>query len=384
MSVLHRNRLLVAVHCMVPLLGCAAFAQSQIYWGDVHMHTTLSDGKGDIDEVLTYARDVARLDFAIVTDHDFGSGAPWRMSKETWDYIQEKVDAYTVPGKFVAIAGYEWTSQAKYWTEVGENVVSERLFPGRPKFYNHKNVYFPSRVDLIFSAKDVAYESPDLLAEAVQKAGGLIQNNHPGVGPEERDQWGYSPSFYPVIANTEMGADTTYYNGKSYESGTEKSVRDFLNTGGRTGFVKGTDTHGGKPAARTAVFAKELTRDAIFEALRNRRNYAVFNARIGVDFRINGHGMGEAIDIEGKPQLTVGVRGTAKLREVAIIRDGAVLRCVEPEETLATFAGADDSFGGSSYYYLRVTQADADEHGNLSQAWTSPIWVKNAASERTR
>ncbi len=37
----------------------------------------------------------------------------------------------------------------------------------------------------------------------------------------------------------------------------------------------------------------------------------------------------------------------------------------------------DNGFLGSSYYYLRVTQADKDEHGNRSQAWSSPIWVKN-------
>jgi hypothetical protein len=35
----------------------------------------------------------------------------------------------------VAIAGYEWTSQAKYWTP------AEPLFKGPVKYYNHKNVY---------------------------------------------------------------------------------------------------------------------------------------------------------------------------------------------------------------------------------------------------
>jgi hypothetical protein len=30
----------------------------------------------------------------------------------------------------------------------------------------------------------------------------------------------------------------------------------------------------------------------------------------------------------------------------------------------------------NSYYYLRVIQADKDEHGNPSHAWSSPIWVR--------
>ncbi len=148
----------------------------------MHTHTSLSDGKGTSDQLLSYARDVAHLDFVVFSDHDFGNGPPWRMPPQAWNQIQDKVDEYTVAGKFVAIAGYEWTYQLNW----------------------------------------------------------------------------------------------------------EQSVRMFLGTGGRTGFVGGSDTHEGKPAARTAVLAEALTREGLFEALRSRRNYAVTHARIVLDFRING------------------------------------------------------------------------------------------------
>ena len=138
----------------------------------MHGHTAISDGKGSLDDYFTYARDIAKLDFVVVSDHDFGNAAPWKMPRETWTLTQDKVDQYTDNGKFVAIAGYEWTSQSKYWTP------EEPLFEGPVKFYNHKNVYFPGRVDYLFSAKDPAYNSPNLLAQAVQRVGGLIQNNH--------------------------------------------------------------------------------------------------------------------------------------------------------------------------------------------------------------
>ena len=135
------------------LLTGSAAAQYHVYWGDVHGHTALSDGKGSLDEYFAYARDVAKLDFVIVTDHDFGSAAPWRLPREAWQTTQAKADEFTVNGKFVGIAGYEWTSQPKYWTDVEEGTPSERLFPGPPKFYNHKNVYFPHRVDDLFSTR---------------------------------------------------------------------------------------------------------------------------------------------------------------------------------------------------------------------------------------
>lgn len=369
------HRYLSIVSCLLAVGNCCVFAQYHVYWGDVHGHTGISDGKGSPDDFFTYARDVAKLDFVIVTDHDFGNAPPWWMPREKWNLIQDAVDKYTVNGKFIAIAGYEWTSQPKYWTEVDANAVSEHLFSGPPKFYNHKNVYFPTRIDYIFCAKDPAYMSPDLLAEAVQKHGGLIHNAHPSAGPDGRDQFDYSSSYYAVISNTEIGADTVRYKGKTYRVNSETTVRGFLNSGGRTGFVKGTDAHEGKSAARTAVLARGLTREAIFDALRRRRNYAVSNARIVLEFKINEHDMGEEIQITDKPRIAVSVQGTNKLSEVAIVRDGTIIYSVNPGENVAGLEYTDNSFEDNSYYYVRATQVDMDEHGNHSFAWSSPIFV---------
>ncbi|NCO39497.1 MAG: hypothetical protein COZ06_15840 [Armatimonadetes bacterium CG_4_10_14_3_um_filter_66_18] len=370
--------LLLGTLWALPLVGAPAPDQCHVYWGDVHGHTRLSDGKGTLDDYFTYARDVAKLDFVIVSDHDFGNGEPWWMPRENWTRTQAKADEYTTDGRFVALAGYEWTSQPKYWTEVGPDTPSERLFPGPPKHYNHKNVYFPAGVDHLLCAKDPAYMSPNLLAQAVAKLGGLIHNNHPDSTPEGEDQFAYDPAYSTVIANTELLPDTLQYQGKTHQVNGEQTVRGFLNRGGRTGFVAGTDSHEGKPAARTAVLAPELTRAAVFDALRHRRNYAVTNARILLDFRLNGHLLGEEFEIEGKPRLVAEVRGTDMLDEVALIRDGVILYSISPKARSTRLEYVDQSFEGTSYYYLRVIQADKDEHGNRSHAWSSPIWVKSA------
>ena len=185
----------------------------QVVWGDVHGHTELSDGTGSLDDFLRYARDTAKLDFVIVTDHDFGHEAPWRMPQADWNLIQTKADEYTADGQFVAIAGYEWTSQPKYWTDVGADLISERLFPGLPHFFNHKVVCFTSPVPYLFSAKDPACHTPDLLAAAVRNAGGLIHNAHPDPTPENRDQFDYASSASDVIANTEMWPDLIRHRG---------------------------------------------------------------------------------------------------------------------------------------------------------------------------
>lgn len=346
----------------------------RVFWGDVHTHTNLSDGKCTLDELLTCARDQVKLDFIILTDHDFGHAAPWRMPQADWNLIQDKADQYTVPGRFVVLAGYEWTSQAKYWTDVPADKPSERLFPGRPKNYNHKCVYFPGRVERIFSAKDAAFKTPDSLAEAVAVQGGLIHHAHPTQKPDCVDQWECQRQHDAVMCNTEIFPDGVWYKGKLYDSGCERAVRQFLASGGRCGFVGGSDTHDRKPQARTGLFADELTRQAVFDALRHRRNYSVFGSRVVLDFRIDGQGMGREVKSPGEPALSVSVVGTAPLREVAVIRDGAILASRKTDSRQVRWEFTDRSFRGNSYYYLRVTQADADEHGNPTRAWSSPIW----------
>lgn len=363
------------------LCGCAP--RYRIAWGDVHGHTQLSDGKGSVDDYFRHARDVAHLDFAIVTDHDFGHEAPWRMPVQDWQLIQSTADACTTDGRFLAIAGYEWTSQEKYWSDVAP-LASENLFPGPPRFYNHKVVYLPFRVPYLFSAKEPAYQDPDLLAEAVGRAGGLIHNAHPDATALGRHQFDYEPSAANVIANTEMMADEIRYHGTNYPVRGEQTVRGFLDRGGRTGFVAGTDTHEGKPEARTAVLVRELTRSALVDALRHRRNYAVSHARIVLDFRINGHLMGEEIEVHDDPRIEVQVQGTAPIEEVVVIRDGHAIRTLRPMGRRVRMRFADPDLRHAGYYYVRVIQADRDGHGNRSHAWSSPIWVRRAPSPGRR
>jgi hypothetical protein len=352
-------------------VGCSTSGQYRTYWGDVHGHTSISDGTGSLDDYFRYARDVSKLDFVIVSDHDFGNAAPWHMPRDQWLLTQDKADEYTVKGEFVGVAGYEWTSQSKYWTP------QEPLFDGPQRYYNHKNVYFSSRVDYLFSAKNAAFNSPNLLAQEVLKHNGLIHNNHPDSGLEGKDQFEYDRSYDDVIVNTELWPDAVLYQGKTYNVNGEKQVQEFLKKGGRTGFVRGSDTHEGKPAARTAVLATELTRAAIFDALGHRRNYAISHARILLDFRINGHFMGEEIESEGKPRLSVTVKGTDTIEEIVVVRDGSIALSLFPKAKDYQFEYVDESFADGSYYYVRATQVDTDEHGNHSCAWSSPIWVED-------
>jgi len=141
-------------------------------------------------------------------------------------------------------------------------------------------------------------------------------------------------------------------------------------SGGRNGDFNRRDTGYGS-GALMAVLAPELTREALWDAFRARRTYATTSARIILDFRANGHLMGEELVADGPALFTGDVIGTGPIERLELIRD---------DRLVFTQPGGGDRVGleyidqgcprGLHYYYLRVTQVDGEF------AWSSPIWVQ--------
>jgi len=123
-----------------------------------------------------------------------------------------------------------------------------------------------------------------------------------------------------------------------------------------------------------AVYARDLTRESLWEAFFARRTYATNGPRIVLDFRTASTLMG------GEQQACVGSRirfsvftvPDGLLDRVELVRGGEAVQTVfsgrnqvpefraEFEHTVAP---------GSRPYYVRVYQTDG------GAAWSSPIWV---------
>jgi len=78
-----------------------------VYYGQLHSHTNISDGQGSPSEAYAYARDTAGLDFFSITDHDY-----WfdDMTQTDWDTIKDTANSYNDDGTYVTFWGFEWTS----------------------------------------------------------------------------------------------------------------------------------------------------------------------------------------------------------------------------------------------------------------------------------
>jgi len=156
-------------------------------------------------------------------------------------------------------------------------------------------------------------------------------------------------------------------------------VQDGLKSGRRFGIIGSSDTHDSRPGRGSnslryrgglvAFLAKDLTREAIWDAFWNRRVYAATTDRIYIDFSIDGHLMGEEYTATGKPRISYVVHGCDDKLDVYLIKNNSELKKTSTANGTVKKSFTDDSYAAASYYYLRVVQSNGE------CAWSSPIWV---------
>jgi hypothetical protein len=342
-----------------------------IFWGEIHGHCKATDGVGTPDEYYTFARDAAALDFAAISEH--------RAGDSHWPALVEAARRYNKPGRFVTLPGYEWG-----WR------------PG------HANIYAADDEFSYIQEKDKAE-----LFEQV-RAGRFVMiphhTNDPLTPTFSEFKWDLFDRDLIRVAEIcqmrgsfekdEPGQDHVLFGGYG------ASLQDGLRKGFRFGFTGGTDTHVGRPsypvysfftpgrkipsgqscdmtrehmdrtcAGLTAVFAPDLTRRAVFDALRARRVYATTGERILLDFRVNELFMGEEGAFHAPVRIVARVAGTAEIEKITVVRNNVDVYTQTGSGRDVALAWEDPTPAPGSYYYLRITQRD----GHM--AWASPVWL---------
>jgi hypothetical protein len=345
------------------------------FWGDPHCHSQLSDGAATSEEHYRYARDVALLDFAAVTDH--GPRSP-----EVWAETCRWADRFSHAGRFVTLLGHERT----FTDNVGGTC--------------HVNYYYLTRTSLADIPEPLGgAKSPELVA-ALRARRGIIVPHHTAYAIDHMglSDWG-------LFADVPVSACEVYSTHGNSESSTGPRpilarrpgiyYQDALARGLRLGAIAGSDHHGvqcgsllrlqdfpknstdAHMALRgglTAVRAARLTRADLFAAIAGRRTYASTGDRILLDFGVSGRPMGSIVQRSrpGSRRLQLLVAGTAPLAQVEVLKNNEVLASFAPG-TFTLRATVTDKKAGHSpveWYYVRIRQADGE------MAWSSPIWFE--------
>jgi len=327
-----------------------------IYWGDLHTHSELSfDATCSIDSLYHFAITNSKLDFVLASDHDI-------QSNETdWNRSKLKANEYYDPGEFVTFLGYEWTGQAG--TSGG-----------------HRIVIYPENDASRFSFSSPNYNTLEKLTVHVQNSGGLLLIAHPDA---------IAHANIGIIRNdVQVGIEVVgsgfrrfeyFGNERAHPSQVpDKSVRDALNNGHTLGLMGVSDSHQCRPGTGglTAVLSKELTRESVFKAIKNRKVFATTGARIKVRFYSENLDMGDVYYFSPgeipmfPPKLNFEIEGTSKLSNVQIIKNSKIVyNSGEINSNNYQSSYLDETtINHNTYFYLKVTQSDNHI------AWSSPIF----------
>jgi len=360
----------------------------QLYWGDLHGHSgEYACGQGTIDAYYQFARDYAGLDFCALTDHDQLPG----LSNDLgciWGKVCRAASYYNRPGEFVTFLGYEWTSMESQPIGIG---------------FGHKNVYYLADDGPFFSCADERSDTPDKLWRCLQGRQALTIPHHPATTRPWWADWDHhNPVYEPLVeiyscwgsseCSVADGNPRPIRHGGGETPG--RHVVDALQRGYALGFIGGGDTHDGcpgrgyahrprsekerkrwtgiYPAGLQAVYARDLTRESLWQAMKVRRTYATTGARIIVEFSIGSAPMGSVVKRwpGGMARFRARVEGTVDIACVELVRNGVTVDRLPGKGRSLAFEWARNAQPGmEQYFYLRVTQVD----GHL--AWSSPIWL---------
>ena len=344
----------------------------QLYWGDLHCHSGLTgDAEGEPDEVVLYGRDRANLDVMVLQDNDDVHGCLLTEGEYYMGMLHSQ--RYTVPGKFIALPGYEWTQRkprpgVKYdlWKSGFEQ-------PSRGTFPNHRTVIYPSSGGPIVRYPEVGGDFKQM-TDAVEKFGGLMNSQHRT----------FDITDSPVEANMEV---TSCWG--IYIHDVPKQFHGYLDRGRRLGFVGCSDSHRRNPGlcgGLTGIWAEELTDEAIIGALREHRCFASNGSKIIVDSRLNGRLSDRPVAVRsGSVHLDLHVIGTKPITKLILVTNGG--------RRLKTIAGqggrelrvahqVEGLKPGAHWFYWEVHQEGKSTQysGNISVgqghlAWSSPHFV---------
>ena len=237
------------------------------YWGDLHGQSGETIGMGSAEDYFRYARDAAFIDMVGHQGNDF------QITDAFWTKLNELTAQFDKPGQFVCLPGYEWSGNTGMGGD--RNILYRR--EGRPiRRSSHILVQGETSTDAIYTADELfrALEGED--AVVIAHVGGR-----------------YADVKYAHDGRLERAVEVHSTWGTF-----EWILHDAFEQGFRVGVVCHSDDHKGRPGATrpgassfgavgglTCYFMPELTRDALFDALRRRHHYGTTGPRIFIDVR---------------------------------------------------------------------------------------------------
>jgi hypothetical protein len=306
------------------------------------------------------------FDFYVTSDHSQEySFDPPGPENPAWLATKREAAAAT-DSQFVALAGFEF---------------SENNGPGGT---GHINVINSANIlNALAPGIDLPYLYKWLETAAPNGAGPVVASfNHPS--PDQYNNWAYrTPGVTNIITMLEVINSNNHIHYEGFINALDK--------GWKVSPVSGLDNHGltgiSKDTSRTFVLAKDRTKAAILEAMKNRRTYASLDRDIQCRYTVNGKIMGSTLDRPKVFNFHISISDPDtnepgdKITKIDIVTDGgAVVKTYDvPVPGYSVEWSPQIANTQSKYFFVRVWNAGGGDAPGADPgkpiAWLSPVWT---------
>lgn len=417
-------RSIVGVALLVFVVASPVFGE-EVFYGLLHAHTSYSDGSGTPTQAYRKAKG-RTVDFFAVTPHNHARAEGFAKDRKDGLLIATNHDLYNAAEPF-GIAGH--SGRFKSVIRAAKDQTSDTFVALYGQEFstissgNHANVF---GIDEVLTVGDGAYRDLYVLLAELERAGSpaaVVQLNHPNVqadffyagskASERRkmfNDYGFDDlgfefeelvrasdryvSLIEVLSGPSATKDKKFASHSYKDHGNDYYY--YLTQGFHISPSVGHDNHykhwGDKSPARMGVVADSLTREDLYEAMRENRTFATEDSDLNVSISINGTAMGgvESVDAgddliivttvsdpsdSGESYEVTLIYGTVEPQDLDTLEkwtetDGEQEMVERDGDGTVAFEGYVSS-GVPEFFYVVVEQEDGD------RAWSAPVWINH-------
>lgn len=343
----------------------------RLFWGDLHVHTEMSayavnfsPSVSGYDGSYHIGRFHYGLDFMANTDHHgFTQG---NYAYEDWQRMVAITNSLNVPGEFVTLVAAELSHR-----EGDHNV----YFAGDSMPYLGRRSPPPAEVWELIEPFE-AFTVPHHFAQSMRPW------NWNTFDPEHMPL----AEIFSIHGRAEYVGNEPHYSTQAEPTLRGQTWQEQLSKGRKLGAIAGSDDHTARPGSLglAGVWAERLTRESIYDGLKQRRTYASTNARAILHFSVNENAMGSTVSTSGPPTFRIRGAAPSEILQFHVVRDNEVIYEGPVGGRTFDLEWVDATFSQESFYYVRIIMANHTDSpsalgGGVEFVWSSPVWVSRSS-----
>jgi len=333
----------------------------QLIWGDLHAHSCLSKcmsaNDGMPGDVLRWQRDVVGCRVFCLTEH-----IEYLSSTEFFRAI-DLVESEAAKNDTVPLYGVEWAKYPAHHTNFFciDRYIFEQLRAVLLQLDHLSAIY-----------QKIKAEFPPHSVLAIRHFHGMAQGPHNVLAEDVAAT--HEPEIEWAMESAQIRGDMMFAPLNNYPA----FPTNFLLAGARVGLVTASDhARGGRlKFCLTGFWVPEVTPQAVFDALRERRTTGSISGKMAVWLRTSNVEMGQVGSVSQSVRLVAELASARPLRNVRLWRDGEWIAQKSLSANTESVILHDEDVSPGEHCYIVRAEAEPTVANLPVVGYSSPIWLR--------